>query len=260
MDEGFSSQAPVHYYTMGEERWRSTSVWPPSGLESQTLFLGGGNSLIGEAGSHDEETDRYQVDEASTSGRGSRWGLIVGTGVRRGYGDLRERKQRLLSYSTPPLPAALEVTGHPVVRLFLDANACDGAVFAYLEDVRPNGEVRYVTEGQLRLIHRTLSTSPPAHEAIPYRTYRRADGRPLAHDEVAEVVFDLLPTSFVFRAGHAIRLTIAGADADHFDSPPGTAPLVYRIHRDRQHPSRIELPASRTLLRSGPTPAETASR
>jgi hypothetical protein len=242
IDDGFSSEAPVQYYSMGEELWKSTTVWPPPGAVLHSLFMGAEKSLTRQASGVHEVQDRYQVDEAVTSGSGSRWGLIVGTGARRGYGDQRERDRRLLTYTTPPLEDALEVTGHPVVRLFLSANARDGAVFAYLEDVRPNGEVRYVTEGQLRLIHRALGSSPLKGDPVPFRSYRRADGRPLVPGEVAEIVFDLLPTSFVFRAGHAIRLAIAGVDSGVFDAPLAASPLIYNVHRDQLHPSRLELP------------------
>jgi hypothetical protein len=261
IDEGFSSEAPVHYYTMGEERWKSTRTWPPPGAVSESLFLSADNSLTREAPGAHEAQDRHEVDETVTSGPGSRWGLIVGTGIRRGYGDQRERDRRLLTYTTPPLQESLNVTGHPVVRLFLSANAADGAVFAYLEDVRPNGEVRYVTEGQLRLIHRELGTSPLEGDPVPFRSYHRADGRPLVPGDVAEIVFDLLPTSFVFRGGDAIRLAIAGVDAGIFDAPLPASPLIYDVHRDQLHPSRIELPTYRASRPSDrPTTPEATSR
>jgi putative CocE/NonD family hydrolase len=245
-DDGFGAEEPVQYYTMGEERWKSAPTWPPPGAVSRSFFLNGDASLDRRASTAaDERHDRYEVDTAVSSGPGSRWGLIVGTGARRGYGDQRERDSRLLTYTTPPLQEALEVTGHPVVRLFLSANANDAAVFAYLEDVSPGGDVRYVTEGHLRLIHRDLSASPLAGDPVPFRSYRRDDTRPLVPGDVSEIVFDLLPTSFVFRVGHAIRLAIAGADAGTFDTPLPVSPLIYEIHRDRDHASRLELPTYR---------------
>src|SRR5262249_15797405 len=155
----------------------------------------------------------YEVDGAASSGSGSRWSLIVGTGLQRGYDDQRDRDRRRLTYTTRPLAADLEVTGHPIVRLFLDANAPDSAAFAYLEDVGPGGEVRYITEGELRLIHRKVVESPLGEDLIPFHSYRRRDAATMLPGETTEVTFDLLPTSVRFRAGHAIRLAIAGADA-----------------------------------------------
>lgn len=81
----------------------------------------------------------------------------------------------------------------------------------YLEEVDESGHVRYVTEGALRALDRKLGSDPPAHATIiPYRTYRRRDAMPLVPSEVAELTFDLLPTSFLFRAGRRIRVAIAG--------------------------------------------------
>jgi putative CocE/NonD family hydrolase len=163
--------------------------------------------------------------------------------IQRGYGDQREYDRKRLTYTTAPLTSDLEVTGHPIVHLFMDANAPDGAVFAYLEDVLPNGEVRYVTEGELRLIHRSETKSPIAGDPIPFHSYRRADSRAMAAGDVSEVTFDLLPTSFLFRAGHAVRLAIAGADAASFDAPlPHSMPLVYSLYRGGHKSSRLDLP------------------
>ena len=242
MDNGVSSEAPVQYYTMGEERWKSARVWPPPGADWQSLFFATDRLLSRQPATDESAFDRYQVDKTATSGSGSRWGLIVGTGIKRGYKDRREDDRRLMTYTTAPLREDMEVTGHPIVRLSLSANATDGAVFAYLEDVQPGGAVRYVTEGELRLIHRKLRTSSLPGDPVPFHSYLRADGRPLVPGEIADVVFDLLPTSFLFRAGHAIRLAIAGADAGSFDAPFPASPLIYDIHRDLPHPSRLDLP------------------
>ena len=250
-DAGFSSDAPVQYYTMGEERWKSARVWPPPGAVQLPLFLAPERSLSAQPATVESAHDRYQVDETASSGASSRWGLIVGTGIRRGYTDRRDRDRTLLTYTTRPLQEDLEVTGHPIVRLFLSANATDGAVFAYLEDVRPNGEVRYVTEGEFRLIHRAVGTSPLPRDPVPFHSYLRADGRAIVPGEVTEVDFDLLPTSFLFRAGHAIRLAIAGVDAGVFDAPLLSSPLVYDVHRDRSNPSRLELPTYPTVSEHG---------
>ena len=254
-DAGFTGDAPVQYYTMGEERWKSAPVWPPPGAVQQSLFLAPDRLLSAAPATVESAHDRYQVDETATSGAGSRWGLIVGTGIKRGYTDRRDRDRALLTYTTPPLQEDLEVTGHPIVRLFLSANATDAAVFAYLEDVRPNGEVRYITEGQFRLIHRKVGTSPLLRDPVPFHSYLRADGRPLVPGEVTEVDFDLLPTSFLFRAGHAIRLAIAGVDAGVFDAPLLASPLIYDVHRDRSNPSRLELPTYPTVNQRGTSPA-----
>jgi hypothetical protein len=115
-------------------------------------------------------------------------------------------------------------------------------VFVYLEDVDPRGRIAYVTEGQLRMLHRRLSADPPAYrQAVPYRTFMRADAQPLAPGDIAELTFDLLPTSYVFDVGHRVRISIAGADASHFAVLPG-GPSTLLMHRTRLHSSHIDLP------------------
>ena len=111
--------------------------------------------------------------------------------------------------------------------------------------------MRYVTEGEFRLIHRKGGTSPLPRDPVPFHSYLRADSRPLVPGEIAEVDFDLLPTSFLFRAGHAIRLAIAGVDAGAFDAPLPASPLIYDVHRDRAHASRLELPTYPVVKQPG---------
>jgi len=58
------------------------------------------------------------------------------------------------------------------------------------------------------------------------------------------LTFEILPTSYVFKRGHSIRLALAGADRDHFTLLPGPAPTLH-FHRDRAHPSHLDLPVIR---------------
>lgn len=239
MHPGFADEPPVHYYTMGAEQWRTAPTWPPPGTAWTTLHLGVERTLARVAAG-DALDDRYEVDTALTTGK-SRWGIVATSGATREHGDRRAVASRMLGYTSPPVEAPLEITGHPRVHLRLSANAADGAVFVYLEDVAPDGQVRYVTEGLLRLLHRRLAAPVTDETLIPERTYRRADATPLVPGEAVDVVLDLLPTSYVVPAGHAIRLSIAGADAGNFEVPlPDSGPLVYAVEG-----GRVELPGPR---------------
>ena len=102
----------------------------------------------------------------------------------------------------------------------------------------------YVGEGQLRLLHRAVSPEDPPYVVHgPYHTYADADARPMEPGRVEEVAFELLPVSVLFRAGHRIRLALAGADADTFaDLVPAGDVLELTVERGPSFPSRIELP------------------
>ncbi len=238
---GWDAEPPVHYFTTGEARWKSAQSWPPPSEPTDFYFAANG-ALTREPPASAEAADRYAPDPESGTGTTSRWrGLAVPTWT--SYGDRTVADRRNLVYESAPLVADLEVTGHPVLHLWLRADAADAAVFAYLEDVDPVGEVGYLTEGQLRAQHRALrpAAEAPYATTVPYHSYLRADARPLVPGEPAELVFDLLPVSHLFLSGHRIRLAIAGGDRDQFAPIPGAAGQ-WQLERSPGAASRLELP------------------
>ncbi len=130
-----------------------------------------------------------------------------------------------------------------MAELYVSSTHDDGAFFVYLEDVGPDGRVRYITEGQLRALHRKVSDEKPPYVIHgPYHSFLRKDGMPLVPGEVARLAFELMPTSVVFQAGHRIRIAIAGADKDTFRRIPEEGSATIRVHRSPDYPSRIILP------------------
>jgi len=150
--------------------------------------------------------------------------------------------QKALTYTTPPLKDDMEVTGHPVAHLWLTTDGPDLDAFVYLEEVGLNGKSTYITEGDLRASHRKLSKAPYNNLGLPYHSYYKSDQAPIPASEPVELVFNLLPTSYIFHAGSRIRITITCADADNFETPVlDPAPKV-RLLRDMNHPSFVQLP------------------
>ena len=123
--------------------------------------------------------------------------------------------------------------------------ASDGALYAYLEDVQPDGRVVYITEGQLSLADRTAAPrrdNPPWRRLRTPRSYASADAAPFPLDQPEQVTFDLLPTSVLFRAGDRIRITIAAADPDAFQLLPANGKAAYRIGHGGTARSYVALP------------------
>jgi len=251
-DRLLSGEAPekiaseIRYYTMGEAAWHATKVWPPAGLEPEKLYFAEERALTGAAPASTEASDSYRVDFTATSGGTTRWHTQLGGGDVI-YPDRAEADQKLLTYTSAPLTSDVEITGSPILTLALASTTGDGAIHAYLEDVSPEGRVTYLDEGLFRVIHRkevdpkTLPYRPPG----PAHSFLRADAEPLRPGEVATIRFALLPTSIVLRQGHRIRLALAGADAGLFQRYPAEGTPVWTVHRDRQHPSFLELPMRR---------------
>jgi hypothetical protein len=116
------------------------------------------------------ETVRHRVDVATSTGATNRW-LEIDLGRAAAYPDRVQAGDTLLTFTSGPLTAGVHVLGFPVVTMRLATSGTDGAVYVYLEDVDPSGEVAYLTEGCLRFLHRrTPATLPPAS---PGRARRR---------------------------------------------------------------------------------------
>ena len=246
VDNGVMDEPAIHYWVIdapaGEE-WRSSDVWPLANQRRTAFYLNEGPSesaaSVNDGGLGDASIggyDTYQVDYTTSSGVTNRWANANGGDT--GYPDMTGNAEKGLTYTTAPLERALEVTGHPVVHLWVSSSAEDGDFYAYLEDVHPDGFSGYVTEGVLRASHRALSEAPWDHLGLPYHSGLAADAKPLPD----ELVFDLHPTSKLFASGHRIRLTIVCADIDNdrglvYDPAP-----TVTLYRDEARPSRLILP------------------
>lgn len=243
----------VRYHTMGEregvEPWKFSPVWPPLGFTEEVWRLGP-QGLLSRTASAGGVVD-YAVDYQAGSGHKNRWRTQLGRSDVE-YGNRADEDARLLVFETEPLTRDLEVTGTPVVRLRLASTHEDGAVFCYLEDVEEGAAlpgqasgtlVRYVTEGQLRLIHRQLAEDPPYAVFGPHHDFRQDSARPMPPGVFQDLAISLEPVSALFKKGHRIRLAIAGADRHQFaryPEDPAAGDPVLSIALDG---SSIALPA-----------------
>ncbi|WP_447964463.1 CocE/NonD family hydrolase [Nitrospira sp. Ecomares 2.1] len=238
-----ANDPPIRYYTIGEERWKTSTSWPPESSPMSMYFQQEGG-LSRNAPPATDNPDQYQVDLTTGTGKHTRWNTLVGISLIDPYPDRKERDKDLLVYTSEPLSEALEVTGHPVATVYLSATTQDTNLFVYLEDVTPEGDVHHVTEGELRAIHRKWQPSDTIFTPtgpLPVHTFRRADAAPLIPGEVMPLTVALLPTSYQFKKGHRIRIAMAGADTDHFQALDGPAP-TWEVWHTPDRPSHIELP------------------
>jgi putative CocE/NonD family hydrolase len=180
------------------------------------------------------------VDYATTVGPTNRFAAGYGGEFR--YPDLTRNDKRALTYTTPPLESDVQVTGHPVVHLWVSSNAEDGDFFVYLEEVDSRGSSHYVTEGKMRASHRALHAPPYENMGLPWHRSHEGDVAPLPIGELVELVFDMWPTANLFDAGHRIRVTVTGADADTFETPQLDPPPTISVYRNIDHASFVELP------------------
>jgi hypothetical protein len=108
----------------------------------------------------------------------------------------------------------MEVLGHPRLTVRVGASAPVAFLSAKLCDVFPDGTSTLVARGFLNLTRRRSLTDP----------------EPMRPGVVETVELELDATSWVFPAGHRLRLSLAGADWPNLVPPPG--PVTLTVERD----------------------------
>jgi hypothetical protein len=258
IDNGIDREPPVYIYVMNQG-WRAENEWPLERQVTTSYYLDQGGRL-GTTRTADGADD-YAVDFTHRSSYGStvsdRWIMI-------GYPDSlmmrTDKDAQCLTYESEPLAGDTEVTGHPIVDVWVTSNQRCGDLFVYLCDVDPQGESIYVAEGQLRAgWHRLYEDDDRVNGVmdvqpeLPWHGYKEAQWVDGALDPVTplNLRFEMVPVSWVFKQGHRIRIAVAGADYRNFELNPGLAPdgnpenappTTLTLHRTAAHPSHVELP------------------
>jgi putative CocE/NonD family hydrolase len=183
------------------------------------------------------------VDFTAGSGGHTRYERLAAIDTTTYYADWGERAARLPSWTSAPMEADTELTGHGIADLWIESSEPDASIFVYLSEVEADGKVRYVTEGVLRALHRKESPFPERYRTTwPSRSFGRADAAPMMPGHAERLRIPLLPTSWMFRAGSRIRLSLAGADADHCLQVPHGRPPVLTILYGGDRASALDLP------------------
>jgi putative CocE/NonD family hydrolase len=213
----------VTYFTYNapkESAWRTSETWPLKTEMRTDFYLSGAGAL----------------DRAKPSASAER--LTPMGAAPAAQTTMIEAAPGGATYETAALAEDMEVTGHPVMTLWLKTEAGDADVTARIDDVAPDGATRsYQMLGRLRASHRILAKPPYNHLGLPWMTHRTADARPVPAGQPVELKFDLLPMSYIFKAGHKVRVTLNFADPERRGDKRDVTILT-----GPQTPSAITLP------------------
>jgi uncharacterized protein len=88
---------------------------------------------------------------------------------------------------------------------------------------------------------------------LPWHGYKESqkDLEALDSGKVVEMRLDLMPTSWLFKKGHKLRVSITGADFGNFiihpalstnNKPEECPETTWTVYSTKEFPSRIELP------------------
>lgn len=244
LENGLYEEPKIHYFTVGEESWKSTEQWPPKTSKTLNFYFNENNSLSESRPKEANAFDVYKVDTTALTGDDSRWKSVIGMlKTPEVYTERAEQHEKILVYTSEPIATDLTISGHPIAHLNISSSEPDGNFHVYLEEISPEGKIRYISEGLIRGIHRKVSGSEkcPGKDIVPCHSFLREDGSPLKVNSPEEIVLDLLPISYKVPKGHRIIISLAGADKSHFKLMHKAEP-EWKVHRSEKLNSYVELP------------------
>lgn len=248
IDTGLDKDLPVNYFTMGDQKWSSSSTWPPKNVQLRELYFSP-QEIVGTVPNR-VDTSVYHCNYQTTTGYGekgggTRWNSLTDL-YRYGktfYGSRNAQDSLMLVFDSPVMEIDVELTGHPEILLNVSTSTGKGHLFVYLEEVLPDGTSRYITEGMLDISHAALCGKSDYLCCFPQHSYKEADMIDLKPNEFKQTLIDLIPTSYTIKAGNKMRIAVGVADKDHFDIPEESIrPEQIRILTGGENGSFVRLP------------------
>ena len=237
LDNGFGAAGPIHYFTLGADRWRDAEDWPPAGIDCQAWYLHGNGQLSPEMPG-EESADRFVYDPANPIDETLQmdcWAIAGEMGDRR---DI-EAREDVLVYTGAAFETAVELTGPITAELHIASSVTDTDFTVVLCDVFPDGRVNKIQDGILRTGFRDPDRAP----------------QPIEPGRIYALGIDLWATSYLVAKGHRLRVEISSSDFNRYDRNPNTgAPFGHSattikaeqtIYHSAHHPSHIVLPVMR---------------
>ncbi len=210
IDTGIAADPPYTWRLQNvaaEHGWVRSHKLPGEGLERTGFYL-----ARGPASASDPAAGLLQAEPAGESGRMEFAVDYVLDNQEYFAFWPAPMSEHGLVFTGPELDQDLALAGFPIARLRLSVDRTDANVFAYIEDVAPDGEVTVVSFGRLAASHRQLSKAPYGNFDLPWHSGLSTEVQAMIPGQAELLEFSLLPNAWVFRAGHRLRLTITGAD------------------------------------------------
>jgi len=197
--------------------WRWEDGWPVARTDWQSWYPQADNVFSTER----PASARHELAYKPSSG-------LEGGGQTMWWGSVTPDQQPMdddsLVYDSAPLDAPMEILGRPVAKLRVSADAMRANWVVRISDVAPDGQVTQVAGAAFNGTHRKSAREPE-------------DIRP---GEEFSIEFELHLTSWVFPAGHRVRVAISNSQWPMLW--PTKEPMTSTLVIGDQGGSVIELP------------------
>jgi uncharacterized protein len=249
----YQERPAVEYFVRGADAVRTAEAWPPQGVRYVSWHLDAAKSgsvtslndglLTREPPSGEAQTSYNYPDPSWMMG-------VVGFGPN----NAPDPARRVLTFTTPPLTADLEIAGPIKLTLYASSTRNDMDFFVKLSEQMPqspedrgkglNPASYWITKGWLRASHRALDPVKST-EMEPYHSH--ADPQPIEPGKVYRFDISIEPMAHRFKKGNRVRLEIVNGDSvitdvlwTHYYVPSKIG--TDTIHHSAEHPSVLTLP------------------
>ena len=176
--------APDAALAMTPGRW-ITENWPIPGTTWKKFFPTENHQLSADRGAQGSEFLSYVPT----------YGINTGLWWGEPTADMRPDDAGSLVFDSPPLDKGFEIVGFPQVRLRVSADAPLANWVARLEDIFPDGRVSLVAGALLPGAQRNSRLNP----------------EPLVPGKIYDLEFEMHFTTWTFKPGHRIRLSVSNS-------------------------------------------------
>jgi len=225
---------PVRVFLQQAGTWLEFDQWPPPATVRTAYYLRSPGRLALDAEPGDAPPDTFVYDPADPTP--SVGGPLLQPPGKQADNRAVEARPDVLTYTTDPLPARLDLMGPVSALIFVRTGRRHADLFVRVCDVDPKGVSRNIVDGIRRL----------GPQTVP------ADDVQVGDDQVLAVEVELYPTGYRVEAGHRIRVQVSGGAFPRFarnfgtGEPFGTATRAVRcrfeIYHDSRHPACLVLP------------------
>lgn len=242
IDNGIMDEDPIYLKTANREEnngyaWHTE--WNPAAGIRTNLYFDSAEGL--KLAQTRNEAEAY-VDYDAVYG--------IATGVE--SADAADVEEKGLCFKMD-VAQDMEITGHAMAHIFFEMMSegyDDVDFFVSVADYNPEtGESFLFDDGHLRASLRSTAEAPYDFLGLPWHPANQADAQPIHTGEVYELVIDLMPTSYIVKAGHELRITLSNAmdrfyylGRSAYEADPACAVPTVRVYTGGEKASYIELP------------------
>ncbi len=222
-------RAPVRVYVQHADRWTDLPCWPPPEARPTEWYLDADGGLGADRPAGTPPPSRFVYDPADPTPTVG--GPMLQPPSKQLDNRAVEARDDVCVWTGPPLESDLDLLGPVSAVVYVRTGTGVGDVFVRLCDVGPDGISMNITDAMHRLVPDREATAP---------------------DGTTVVRMTLSPTGYRVRAGHRLRVQVAGAAFPRFARNPGTGErtatavggerISYEILHDSEHPSHVVLP------------------